>query len=114
MPVEDAAPPPLRVSFRIAKERLARVAEVRLEIREPQGSKSRRTAAWLFRIATNAIANRGKRAARFKTKKLDDIAEQERSNPTDLEIEHRARLFTMVDKLPADQLQVITMRFGIV
>jgi RNA polymerase sigma-70 factor, ECF subfamily len=70
-------------------------------------------AAWLFRIAANAIANRGKRTARFEAMKLDDFAEQEHSDPADLEeIEHRARLFKMVDKLPADQRRVIAMRFA--
>ena len=70
-------------------------------------------AAWLFRIAANAIANRGKRAAQFEAMKLDDIAEHEHSDPGDLEeIENRARLFKMVDKLPADQRRVITMRFA--
>ncbi len=71
-------------------------------------------ATWLFRIAANAIADRGKRAAQFEAiKLLDTDAEQQHSNPADLEeIEQRTRLFKMVDKLPVEQRRVIAMRFA--
>jgi RNA polymerase sigma-70 factor (ECF subfamily) len=70
-------------------------------------------AAWLFRIAANAIADRGKRAARFEAIKLRDIPDPQSSGASDVEeIEHRARLFKLVDKLPTDQRRVIAMRFA--
>ena len=64
-------------------------------------------AAWLFRIASNAIADRWQRAAR------------ERGNPApeagaDTEfaaVERRATLFQLVRKLPDDQRRVIVARF---
>jgi len=66
-------------------------------------------AAWLFRIARNAIIDRAKRAAR----------EAEHSPNLDIptesgleEIENRARLFRLVDGLPEDQRRVIDMRFA--
>ena len=70
-------------------------------------------AAWLFRIAANAIADRGKPAAHLEAIKLDAIHETDPSDDTDLaEVEHRARLFKLVEKLPGDQRRVITMRFA--
>ncbi|HEY6395166.1 MAG TPA: sigma-70 family RNA polymerase sigma factor [Candidatus Binataceae bacterium] len=70
-------------------------------------------AAWLFRIAANAIADRGKRTAQFEAMKLGDIPEPELSSAANLEeIEYRARLFKLVDKLPVDQRRVIAMRFA--
>lgn len=72
-------------------------------------------AAWLYRIASNAIADRAKQNVR-------EIREQvgtelnpsaEVSTATDLEeVERRARLFSAVDKLPEDQRRVIVMRFA--
>jgi RNA polymerase sigma-70 factor (ECF subfamily) len=65
-------------------------------------------AAWLFRIARNAIADRWKRAARER-------AVPDPEEPTEVgveEIEERARLFRLVDGLPADQRRVIVMRFA--
>ncbi|HUI26753.1 MAG TPA: sigma-70 family RNA polymerase sigma factor [Candidatus Kryptonia bacterium] len=66
-------------------------------------------AAWLFRIATNAIADRAQRAAKARAiAPLDDDPED-----VDLEaIEHRARLFQLVETLPAEQRRVIVMRFA--
>jgi RNA polymerase sigma-70 factor, ECF subfamily len=70
-------------------------------------------AAWLFRIAANAIADRGKRAVQLEAIKLREIHDPEAASDADLdEVEHRARLFKLVEKLPADQRQVITMRFA--
>jgi len=69
-------------------------------------------AAWLFRIASNAIADHGSRAAK----------EREISPPNDppgsaepagvIEAEQRARLFRLVQRLPKDQHRVIVMRFA--
>ena len=68
-------------------------------------------AAWLFRIAANAIADRDKRAAQ-----LEAIKPRETPDPSDeadlADAEHRARLFKLVEKLPLDQRRVITMRFA--
>lgn len=65
-------------------------------------------AAWLYRIAANAIADRAAHAARARGYHPDD-AEPE---PPPEELEHRARLFKMVDDLADDQRRVITMRFA--
>ena len=65
-------------------------------------------AAWLLRIAANAIADRSLRAARDR-----EVPEPEpREEPSLEEIEHRARLFRLVDRLPVDQRRVILKRFG--
>ena len=67
-------------------------------------------AAWLYRIASNAIADQAKR----KMRETDQLsASPESSTATDLEeVERRARLFSAVDKLPEDQRRVIVMRFA--
>lgn len=65
-------------------------------------------AAWLFRIAANAIADRWRKSRR------------EQGSPTDCdppsqgdfaEAERRVLLFGMVEKLPAEQRRVIEKRF---
>jgi RNA polymerase sigma-70 factor (ECF subfamily) len=69
--------------------------------------------AWLLRIAANAIADRGQRAGRELA--VDDPPElgAEATADVDLEeVEHRARLFRLVEQLPADQRRVIAMRFA--
>jgi|ERR1700676_636781 len=70
-------------------------------------------AAWLLRIAGNAIADRAQRAG--KELAVDDPPElsEEASALVDLEeVEHRARLFRLVVDLPPDQRRVIAMRFA--
>jgi RNA polymerase sigma-70 factor (ECF subfamily) len=68
-------------------------------------------AAWLYRIASNAIADRAKQKMRESTDQPDPSSES--STATDLEdVERRARLFSAVDKLPEDQRRVIVMRFA--
>ena len=70
-------------------------------------------AAWLLRIAANAIADRGQRAGRELA--VDDPPElgAEATADVDLEeVEHRARLFRLVDRLPDDQRRVIAMRYA--
>jgi len=69
-------------------------------------------AAWLFRIAANAIADRSKRAARAAdVAPVDDVPLD--ASAIDLEeTERRARLFRLVDRLPADQRRVVVMRFA--
>src|SRR5438876_940714 len=65
-------------------------------------------AAWLYRIAANAIADRSKRAARERAAGVED----DRPEPSLEPVEERARLFRLVDRLPPDQRRVIVMRFG--
>jgi RNA polymerase sigma-70 factor (ECF subfamily) len=66
-------------------------------------------AAWLYRIASNAIADQAKR----KVRESSEQPFSETSPATDLEeVERRARLFSAVDKLPDDQRRVIVMRFA--
>jgi RNA polymerase sigma-70 factor, ECF subfamily len=68
-------------------------------------------AAWLYRIASNAIADRAKQKMRESTDQSDPSSES--STAMDLEaVERRARLFSAVDKLPEDQRRVIVMRFA--
>ena len=68
-------------------------------------------AAWLYRIASNVIADRAKQKVRESTDQPDPSSEN--STATDLEaVERRARLFSAVDKLPEDQRRVIVLRFA--
>jgi RNA polymerase sigma-70 factor, ECF subfamily len=68
-------------------------------------------AAWLYRIAANAIADQAKRKLRESSNEPN--ASIETSTSLDLEeVERRARLFRAVDKLPEDQRSVIMMRFA--
>jgi len=65
-------------------------------------------AAWLFRIAANAIVDRAKRAA----KERDLPAPDEPAEVGLEDIEQRAHLFRLVGQLPPDQHRVIVMRFA--
>jgi len=67
-------------------------------------------AAWLFRIAANVIVDRSSRAAK-ELSSIDDPAEP-RSDTGPEEIENRAQLFRLVDRLPAGQRRAIVMRFA--
>jgi RNA polymerase sigma-70 factor (ECF subfamily) len=70
-------------------------------------------AAWLLRIAANAITDRAQRTGRELA--VDDPPEisTEASTLVDMEeVERRARLFRLVDELPEDQRRVIAMRFA--
>jgi len=80
-------------------------------------------AVWLFRIASNMIADRSKRVAREVS--LDEAGATERgrraqiskgadtSQQKDLEdSERRALLFRLVDELAEDQGRVLVMRFA--
>jgi RNA polymerase sigma-70 factor (ECF subfamily) len=65
-------------------------------------------AAWLLRIAAHAIADHCRRAAKQRRIPTEDEAQQ----PSLEDVEHRARLFRLVDDLPADQRRVVTLRFA--
>lgn len=68
-------------------------------------------AAWLFRLAANAIADRGARAAREAGE--PSAAPPATVEPAALEdVEERGRLFRLVETLPADQRAVIAARFA--
>ena len=70
-------------------------------------------AAWLLRIAANAIADRGQRTTRELA--MDDPPEVSAEATVDVdleEVEHRARLFSLVEQLPGEQRRVVTMRFA--
>ena len=69
--------------------------------------------AWLLRIASNVVTDQWRRSA--KEVLVDDPPEVsvEASAEVNLEeIDHRARLFRMVDQLPAEQRRVIGLRFA--
>jgi RNA polymerase sigma-70 factor, ECF subfamily len=65
-------------------------------------------AAWLFRIASNAIVDHAQRSVRERK-----VPDPEGSEEVSLEeAQHRAQLFQLVDQLPMDQRRVIKMRFA--
>lgn len=68
-------------------------------------------AAWLLKIATNIIADRSKRAAR-EYELADEADATEMTQFSLEEVQERARLFRLVDQLPADQRRVIALRFA--
>lgn len=66
-------------------------------------------AAWLYRIAANAIADHAQQAARERSLEDDELI----ASPEELEqAEWRARLFRLVNQLPEDQRRVIVLRFA--
>jgi RNA polymerase sigma-70 factor, ECF subfamily len=68
--------------------------------------------AWLYRIASNAIADRWKRAAREQGTQLADDPPDGSGGANPEESERRARVFRLVAELPDDQRRVIEMRFA--
>jgi RNA polymerase sigma-70 factor (ECF subfamily) len=65
-------------------------------------------AAWLLRIARNALADHWQRAAREQ----GNPGAEETEEPIDMEeVERRAALFRLVEGLPADQRRVVVERF---
>jgi len=68
-------------------------------------------AAWLYRIAANAIADNARRKQRETSEQPDKASES--STLIDLEqVERRALLFQAVETLPDDQRRVIVLRFA--
>ena len=66
-------------------------------------------AAWLYRIAANAIADHFQRTSRQSA----EAPPEESSNDENYDdVERRATLFRSVGRLPADQRRVIVMRFA--
>ncbi len=70
-------------------------------------------AGWLLRIAANMIVDRSKRGTREITGQdgLADVPDLG-TRPKLEEADQSARLFRLVDQLPADQRRVIGMRFA--
>ncbi len=68
--------------------------------------------AWLYRIASNAIADRWRRVSREQTRSEANDPPAPRNSANPEEIEKRARLFRLVSDLPDDQRRVIEMRFA--
>ena len=64
-------------------------------------------AAWLIRIATNAIADR----RRSKSRESGNPMTEDPSDPSMESVEQRATLFQLVDRLPDDQRRVVVLRF---
>jgi RNA polymerase sigma-70 factor, ECF subfamily len=65
-------------------------------------------AAWLFRIAANALADHYRKTARDRSLTLADAPPQEDSD----DAERRARLYRLVAELPEDQRLVLRLRFS--
>ena len=65
-------------------------------------------AAWLYRIAGNAVATHFAKAARQAAAPADPPPEAVERE----EVEHRARLFRLVNELPEVQRRVIRLRFA--
>jgi RNA polymerase sigma-70 factor (ECF subfamily) len=69
-------------------------------------------AAWLLRIAANALADRWQRAAKeIEVRAEDGQIENEASTAGVAEVERRAMLFQLVDRLPSEQRLVVVRRF---
>jgi RNA polymerase sigma-70 factor, ECF subfamily len=73
-------------------------------------------AAWLFRIASNEIADRSKsiakRRAHERVYPFHEMSDRDDVVAGTEEAERRARLFKLVERLPRDQARVIAMRFA--
>ena len=68
-------------------------------------------AAWLFRIAANLISARWHRSGREVSHNSGQI-DAAQVSPAEIEqVERRATLFRLVDKLPAEQRRVVVLRF---
>ena len=71
-------------------------------------------AAWLFRIASNALADQYKRTSRERPSSSEENVEELERAPSSRnmrEIDEHAHLFRLVDKLPAVQKRVVYERF---
>ena len=75
-------------------------------------------AAWLFRIASNEIADRSRSTAKRKVHESGNVDASASADDHPgvaagfEEAERRGRLFKLVERLPRDQSRVITMRFA--
>ena len=67
-------------------------------------------AVWLYRIAANLIADRGRRLARESAQSIDPVSD-DLDQSSWKEIERRALVLQLVDSLGTDQRSVIIKRF---
>ena len=88
-------------TFRVAFENLAR-----FEWRGVPFS------AWLVRIAANAATDQARLASRAEELSESQAIQDESWEARLIEVETRARLYELVERLPGDQRRVIVMRFG--
>ena len=65
-------------------------------------------AAWLYRIASNAVADHFQRMSRQSSAPPPESSVEENYD----DVERRAALFRSVERLPPDQRRVIVTRFG--
>jgi len=65
-------------------------------------------AVWLYRIASNALADRWRRVSKQSP---NPVSEDDLDQSSWRDIERRAALFQLVDSLPEDQRSVILKRF---
>lgn len=72
--------------------------------------------AWLFRIAANVATEQGRRIARERVARQAVAEEQSKEHESWethlIEVESRLQLVQLVERLPADQRWVITLRFA--
>ena len=68
-------------------------------------------AAWLLRIAANAVADRWHRDGRERGRPVPDAPGEMGDDDTPERVEERTRLFRLVRGLPADQRRVVLQRF---
>ena len=64
--------------------------------------------AWLLRIASNALADRWRQSARDSSESPPDVPDAREME----DLERRAMLLQLVERLPGDQRRVIELRFG--
>jgi RNA polymerase sigma-70 factor (ECF subfamily) len=73
-------------------------------------------ASWLFRIASNLIADRAKRRAKISatSEEIELLPQDSRKNSQAglEEVERQAQLFRLVEKLTEDQQRVVALRFA--
>jgi RNA polymerase sigma-70 factor, ECF subfamily len=66
---------------------------------------------WLYRIASNAIADQARRKLRESGNPIEASSEATVSSYLEI-VERRARVFLEVERLPEDQRRVIVLRFA--
>jgi RNA polymerase sigma-70 factor (ECF subfamily) len=70
-------------------------------------------AAWLFRIAANRISDRWRRSNREQVADDPELIESVQAKSAQFEeVERRATLFHLVDRLPEEQRRVVVLRFA--
>ena len=69
-------------------------------------------AAWLFKIASNAIIDRANKLSKERQASTVEPSAGSSLEEIDEGIEQRARLFQIVNRLPPDQRRVVSMRFA--